>query len=141
MKNFLYFLPLIFIFLSCEENDSEPQITASEEALINAVQNGSWRITLFVEDGIDETSDYSGISLNFLAEGKMEAETSGQLMLEGSWRTLRDDGQTELWITFVGNEKLEEISDDWYVISATDVKIELEDDNDQFIDKLTLTRE
>jgi hypothetical protein len=141
MRYLFYFLPLVFLLNSCDENDSDPVLTASEESLINAVQNGAWRITLFVEDGEDETSDYSGIRLNFLPDGKLNAANNGQAFLQGSWKTLRDDGQTELWITFVGNEKLEEISDDWYVISATDVKIELEDDNDQFIDKLTLTRE
>ena len=141
MKNLLYLLPLAVLFISCDEKEAEPDMLASEETLINAVQNGTWRITLFVEDGVDETSDYSGIRLNFLPDGKLEGLNSGQLLLEGNWSTLRDDGQTELWITFVGNEKLEEISDDWYVISATENKIELEDDNEEFIDKLTLTRE
>ena len=63
------------------------------------------------------------------------------MMEEGIWRTVRDDGKVEFWITFTQNEILEEISDDWYVITMTETKIEMEDDNDQFIDKLTLQRQ
>ncbi|MFC3879710.1 hypothetical protein ACFOSV_05965 [Algoriphagus namhaensis] len=140
MKNLIYAFVLTFLLFSCDDEDKDPILNASEEELVNTVENSVWRISLFIEDGKDETSDYSGITFNFLPAGKIEAFNGGQLMEEGTWKTLRDDGKLEFWITFTQNEILEEISDDWYVLSMTATKIEMEDDNDQFIDKLTLQK-
>lgn len=141
MKRLIYALALTFFLFSCDDEDKDPILNASEEKLVNTIENSVWRVTLFIEDGEDETSDYTGITLNFLPAGKIEAFNGSQLLEEGTWRTLRDDGKLEFWITFTQNEILEEISDDWYVISMTETKIEMEDDNDQFIDKLTLQKQ
>lgn len=140
MKRLIYVFALTFFLSSCDEGDKDPNMLASEENLVNAVENSSWRISLFIEEGIDETSDYAGITLNFIPDGAIEAFEGGQLLERGTWRTLRDDGELEFWITFTQNELLEEISDDWFLVTMNSTEIQLMEDDDAEKDFLTLTK-
>lgn len=122
--------------MACDDNDSEPNLIQNEENLVEAVENSTWRISLFIEDGENETSDYSSISLRFLENGTVEALESGSLIETGTWRTLRDDGRVEFWLDFSDDVRLEELSEDWYLISVSDTEIQLEEDDDTDEDDL-----
>lgn len=130
MKRLLYFLSLTCFLVACDDNDSEPNLIQNEENLVAAVENSTWLISLFIEDGENETSDYSDITLRFLDKGTVEVLESGSLIESGTWRTLRDDGRVEFWLDFSDDNRLAELSDDWYLISVSSTEIQLEEDDD-----------
>ncbi|MHA7129437.1 hypothetical protein [Algoriphagus namhaensis] len=141
MKRLLYSLFLAFLISACDDTDSEPNLSQNEENLVESVQNSTWRISLFIEDGENETSDFSGITLRFLPNGSVEALEDGNILETGTWRTLTDDGRVEFWLDFSDDDPLDELSDDWYLISVSNTEIQLEeDDADDNDDRLTLTK-
>jgi hypothetical protein len=122
---------------ACDEDDDD-YAPASE--MEEKLQQDSWRITEFVDDGQDETNDYNSVVLTFADNGNLSATASGSMSTQGSWLTRVDDGQRELWIQLQGSEFWLELNEDWYLLRETTDQMEFYDD-DSSLDRLTLTRE
>ena len=119
-------------------DDIEPD---SSQEISQTLPSGQWRITEFVEDGVDETSEFTGYLFSFNTNGTIQASKPGiSEVVNGTWNTVIDDGKTELWLAFPKNAKCQELHDDWYTIEMTTQRIRLEDDNDNFTDLLTFEK-
>ncbi|TAI49851.1 hypothetical protein EW142_07420 [Flagellimonas allohymeniacidonis] len=111
--------------------------------------DGTWRITQFIDDGRDETSDFDGFTFTFNADGSVVAE-NGTLSFTGSWFIKLDDSsldddddsdELEFNVSFSLSNDFDELSEDWYVIEYSSNSIRLlDDDDDGEDDFLTLTR-
>jgi len=114
---------------SPDEPLSEGTITTSEltETLVAST---TVRITRFIEDGRDETSRFEGFEFNFTTDGTVLASSASQ-EISGTYRVFRDDGKTELGMTFPSNSALYELTDDWYFRVKTVQDIQFEDSGDQ----------
>ncbi len=131
------FLPLAFLVLllsSCIGDESP----ATE--LRESLQGSRWRVDFFEDEGRNETSDFANWELEFAPDGVLRAYFNQGLSASGTWRTVRDDGQEELWLSLPGFPKLEELNEDWYVVERRDNLIRMEDQDENFIDKLHLRR-
>ncbi|MBT8283646.1 MAG: hypothetical protein KJO86_07935 [Muriicola sp.] len=108
----------------------------SVEAVSNLVVSGSWTITNYVDSGTDETSDYSGYSFTFNADGSLEA-VNGTTVIIGSWSVTSDDSSDDddydsmddidFNIFFSAPPNFEELTDDWDIVSRSSTRIELID--------------
>ena len=150
-------LMFFVLFISCDSDDGnddmmQEQFTAADAVMLQSVANtGNWRITSFVEDNEDITSFFEGFSLTFNNDGALVIQNDA-LSLNGTWRIDYDDDdddndvddlEFELSISAASNdlpEELDELTDDWYVISYTDNRIVLSDDEDGNEDQLILER-
>ncbi len=144
----VFLLGTLALIVSCENDDDDGDImgngqfdSADVAALQNSVESGTWRITRFVDDGEDETSNYEGFVFTFGADGSIVAD-NGTTSFNGTWRVELDDDDDlddlddlELYITFsTSDEAIDELSEDWYVLEFSDNRIRLADDDDDDTD-------
>jgi len=129
--NRLLLIVLILGLFSCDldgNGSSSSSNISVAELTEDLVQNSGLRVVQFIEDGKDETSDYSGFIFNFSSDGNVTASRNSQV-ISGTYRVFRDDGETELSMIFPANSFLNEFTDDWYFRGKTNNRITFEDDD------------
>ena len=131
-------LSLIFMLnvaSTCSSDDS-PNSIADPAPLINTVTSGTWTVTFFEDDGVDETYHFTGYNFTFGASNVLTA-TNGTNTYTGTWSVTNDDSNDDdspsssdldFNIFFASPANFnDELSDDWDILSRTDTKIELVD--------------
>jgi hypothetical protein len=117
----LLILLSLTVFSACQPDDDD----ASNLPIDNTIVDGTWRVTRFSEDGVDETSHFSGYDFTFVANGAVTA-TNGATTVNGTWAQGTDDSTPKLILNFnVASGYFEEISEDWRIESATATRMEL----------------
>ncbi|MGA9239325.1 hypothetical protein [Robiginitalea sp.] len=149
------------LFVTACTSDSDDlsnlaQLQADVEELNETARSGTWTITNFVDDGQDETSDFSGYDFTFNPDGTLLAD-NGTTTVTGTWSITidddssddsgddsdddgldddydddydDDDDEIEFNIFFASPETFSELSEDWYIISFSSDTIQLADDDD-----------
>ncbi len=115
MKKLILLSLIIFLF-SCKRENTN--------SISGEIINGTWAVSKYIDSGSDETSDFYGYTFNFNSDGSIVAINNSTTI--GSWSEYNDDDHTELNILF-SQSPLDELNDDWHVISSDNSKIELED--------------
>ena len=131
-------LSLIFMLnvaSTCSSDDS-PNSSADPAPVINTVTSGTWTVTFFEDDGVDETYHFTGYNFTFGASNVLTA-TNGTNTYTGTWSVTNDDSNDDdspsssdldFNIFFASPANFnDELSDDWDILSRTDIKIELVD--------------
>lgn len=134
---------LLFVGISCSDEDDTSNQVSSPSQMTTTVTDGTWIVTLYKENAVIKTDNYSGYSFIFGTDGSLTA-TNGAAIQSGDWSTYTDSGYTKLDIIFEALDgPFEEISEDWNVISRTDTKIELKhvSGGDGSIDYLTFEKD
>lgn len=126
-------LGLVFVmFTACNNADDEPDIATIQDQIEKNVQSGTWKITYFMDSGVNETSNFSGFTFTFGANGVLTA-TSSSVSYTGTWSisdsNSNDDSQNDLDFNIYFNltNDFEDLNDDWDIQSQTSSKIELID--------------
>ena len=147
MKKIL--LPVIALGLlaACSKwNNSQNQINKT-------AIDGTWIVSSYIDDGDDETADFTTFRLDFLEDGTLNATdllSSNSNPYPGTWsitdsNSNDDDSLDDLDfnINFAVGNKLDDLSDDWDIISYTDTEIKLIDvsGGGGGTDYLTLTKQ
>jgi hypothetical protein len=147
MKKIL--LPVIALGLlaACSKwNNSQNQINKT-------AIDGTWIVSSYIDDGDDETADFTTFRLDFLEDGILNATdlvSSNSNPYAGTWsitdsNSNDDDSLDDLDfnINFAVGNKLDDLSDDWDIISYTDTEIKLIDvsGGGGGTDYLTLTKQ
>lgn len=147
MKKIL--LPVIALGLlaACSKwNNSQNQINKT-------AIDGTWMVSSYIDDGDDETADFTTFRLDFLEDGILNATdlvSSNSNPYAGTWsitdsNSNDDDSLDDLDfnINFAVGNKLDDLSDDWDIISYTDTEIKLIDvsGGGGGTDYLTLTKQ
>ena len=94
--------------------------------LSSVIATGTWRVGSYIDSGTNETSDYSGIVLEFREDGSILA-TRGDDAFSGTWSTSQSNGAEKLTFNFGDSQPLDEFNDDWDVVSFAATRIELRD--------------
>ena len=131
------FLSLIFVFnvASMCSDDDNSNTAADPSPVINTVTSGTWRITLYEDSGINETTNYSNYIFTFNTNGVLTAANSTSF--NGTWSVTSSnsnddnpDNDLDFNIAFVApapNSFTDDLTDDWDVISHTANRIQLVD--------------
>lgn len=147
LKTIMVFAFVALIF-SCSSSDSN---NATNQNTVNAVENiaksGTWRVTYYFDSDHEETSNYSGYNFTF-ASSNVLTVTNGTNTYTGAWfvtdSNSNDDSIDDLDfnIVFTAPPFMEELSDDWDMISKTSTEIKLIDisGGNGGTDYLTFTR-
>lgn len=147
MKNIL--LPMIALGLlaSCSKWKND------QKQINKAAIDGTWIVSSYIDDGDDETADFTTFRLDFLDDGILNGTdllSSNSNPYVGSWSVTdsnsNDDDSLEdldFNINFAVGNKLDDLSDDWDIISYTDTEIKLIDvsGGGGGTDYLTLTKQ
>jgi hypothetical protein len=129
MKKLICVSMLLVFTLGCGE-DPIPDENPKVEEVENIVTNGKWQITYFFDTDGDETDKYTGYVFQFLPSGSLVAN-DGPASVSGAWSVADqnesndDSDDLDFNISFTTAPLLDELSDDWEIISATNTKIEL----------------
>ncbi len=125
---FLTTILFVFILASCSNSSSDPSVP-SQTVIQNNVQSDSWKITYFNDSGKDETNHFTGYTFTFGANGTLTASASSTQT--GSWSLTdsnsNDDSVSTLDFNIqfsLGND-LDDLSEDWSIVSQTSSRIEL----------------
>ena len=131
---FLSLLFLIFMLnvASMCSDDNDLPSNVNQTQVVNTVVSGTWRITNYVDSGINETTNFTGYNFTFASNNQVTAVGNG-LTVSGTWSVTdsnsNDDSLNDLdfKLSFSAPANFNELSDDWDIISRTDTKIELRD--------------
>ena len=144
---FLTILALVsmsLLSLSCS-NDGNTSDTNSENVaqLQDAIIQGTWKITRFIEDGVNQTSNFNGFNFTFNTNGTVLA-TNGSNPVNGTWTTsVSSSGTPKFVLNFnISNGPFDEISEDWNIESVSSILIDLKhvSGGDGSIDLLLFTK-
>lgn len=109
----------------------------------DSIVEGEWNVTLFQEDGNNETKDYTGYRFKFNTDGSVTVQPGLLTVIyTGTWKTEKDSGHVDFILNFTTPANLEDLSDEWEVLSESKTKLELEDvsGGNGSIDKLTFEK-
>ena len=111
--NYLVLLFILLVLSSCNRDTdfSSPadvlQITENEVV-------GRWRIDRFIDGGIDESSEFAGVSVSFETDGKFFVFKNDNRIYEGVWRIRLD--RIELAVNILNAvDPYDEWNAKWYV--------------------------
>ena len=150
MKKYFCLFAITF-FTSCDLVDSDRSDDFTNDLNVflpdspvsspssNPIQSSNWRIQLFVEEGLDLSKNFEGMTFSFSDGGLMEVQKNEQ-KIAGRWGLERDYPSDELYIDFPKGTVLEELDEDWYVMERLENRIVLEDSYDGFVDRLVFVR-
>jgi hypothetical protein len=142
MKNlkkikFSLVLAMLFVLTTssmCSNDDNGPNQSANNpEAVVNIVNNGTWRITYYYDTDTDETTSFTGYNFTFGANNVLTA-LNGTTTYTGAWsvtdsNSSNDDSISDLDfnIDFSSPAQFLELSDDWEIIEKSTTVIKLKD--------------
>ncbi len=92
------------------------------------MSDGSWKITKYSDDGVDETAQFSAYTFTFDSNGTV---STGDF--SGTWSTSEDNSNddsnsdVDFNIAFAVSNNLDDLTDDWEITSQTKDKLELQD--------------
>ncbi|EAZ96168.1 hypothetical protein FBBAL38_02075 [Flavobacteria bacterium BAL38] len=130
-------LALVFLLnvASMCSNDDNSNSSADPTPVINTVTSGTWRITFYEDNGVDETTNYSNYNFTFNSNGVLTAANTTSY--NGTWSVIADnsaddnpDNDFDFNISFTTPAPIsftDDLTDDWEIVSYTATKIELID--------------
>ena len=129
-------LALVFLLnvASMCSDDNDTTNTADPTPVINTVNQGTWRITLYEDNGVNETNNYANYIFTFNSNGVLTAVNT--TTYNGTWSVTasnsNDDSQDDLdfniaFLAPAPSAFTDDLTDDWDIISYTANKIQLID--------------
>jgi len=117
----------------CSSDDNSSSSSSNPNPVINTVNQGTWRVTSYIDSDTDETSHFTGYNFTF-ATGNVLTATNGTNTYTGSWSVTIDNSNDDnpssdldFNILFASPANFADLSDDWNIVSRTDTKVELID--------------
>lgn len=114
----------------CSSDDDNPS-SADPTPVINTANQGTWRITSFVDSGNDETNHFTGYNFTFGASNVLTA-ANGVNTYAGTWSVTSDDNNDDnpgndldFNIAFVSPADFAELTEDWHIVSYSATSISL----------------
>lgn len=148
MKNIFVFALFSFFIIgtltSCNSYDDSSDNNSNIIVQLQAsIKVGTWRVSNFVEDGVNQTHHFTGYVFTFSENGTVSA-TNGTTTVTGTWSTSSSSSSGPKFILNfnVTSGPFEEISEDWRIESVTSVLIDLKhvSGGDGSIDLLTFAK-
>jgi hypothetical protein len=132
-------LALIVTSTACSKSDDSASPDDLSATLKQEISTDSWIVSSYIDKGKNETSDYSGYTFTFSDNGTLTANNSG-MTFTGTWRIgsnhngSDDSGNhsgndNKLIMTISGNDQMDELTDDFLIVSISVSEIALKDDN------------
>ncbi len=104
---------------NCTDNGGD----GNTGALATTLADGLWVVGSYTEDSDNQSSNYSGYTLNFNSDGTVVADNGSAI--NGTWGP--QNSESELFFNFGTTGPFDEFNDTWDVISVSDTQVELQD--------------
>lgn len=140
MKTIISKLVVVALLLSsltisscASDDDNNQEQTGQQISQIKSIlTSGTWIITEYIDSGTDETNHFAGFNFTFNNNGVLTADKASE-SYEGTWSITNsnsDDDSTDdldFNIAFNVSNDLDDLTDDWNLLSHSSNKIELID--------------
>lgn len=129
MKKILILFAVV-IFASCSKDDKPGDVHPTKfEQIKTTLPEGQWKVSTFIVGQSDKTSDFESFVFTFNQDGTVIGETD--LFSEtGTWTYDNTSSTSEkLVLVFGETDPFPELNDDWDILSVTNSKVELSDNN------------
>ena len=117
----------------CSSDDNNSNPPADPTPVINSVNQGTWRITLYNDSGTIKTSNFTGYNFTF-GTGSALTASNGSNTYNGTWSVTSGDSNDDnpsndldFNIGFTTPANFADLTDDWDIVTYTASKIELRD--------------
>ena len=97
-----------------------------------------WVVSYFWDKDKDETNDFSGYSFEFQDNNVLIAYLPDGSTKTGIWTT--NSSNNTLHFVISGTYALDEMNDEWVIITQTNTVIKLKDDNTTHLEELHFTK-
>jgi len=142
MKTFTHMLVAAIMITSaaCSKTDDSANGTDLSLTVKKEIITDTWVVSSYVDKGKNETSNYTGYLFTFSDNGTLTANVSGT-SFTGTWSIGSDDSpgddsgnhssvdDNKLVLTISGNYQMDELTDDFLIVSISETEIVLKDDN------------
>lgn len=124
-KSILPIALLIATLSSCNKSKTQNNIQ-------DAIQQGTWVVSSYIDNGNDETIDFTAFRFTFNQDGSlqvMDLLSSSTNQFTGQWSITdsnsNDDSMDDLDfnVTFNVGNKLDDLTDDWDIVNQTEIKL------------------
>jgi hypothetical protein len=128
-------LAIICMLMACNDDDdsSVNNTNPAIAEIVNTVNQGTWRISTYTDDGVDETGHFTGYVFTFDDNNVLTA-TNQVNTYTGTWSVTdsnsNDDSpesDVDFNISFAAPANFAELTDDWDILSRTGDRIRLVD--------------
>lgn len=151
---FIIFYIVVSSTVSCKKDTQRDsgsfEIQGNQKEMI---ASGTWKVSSFIDNGTDLTSDFNTYQFQFENDGSAVANSSGiGVLYFGVWNLakacignhndagkLSGETSNKLQIKLHGNYHMDEISDKWEIIKLTSTEIWLKAESRNSIKKIHLT--
>jgi hypothetical protein len=123
----------VVILFSCKGKE---EITTN---ISTTLQDGSWKITYFIDSTENETNHFTGYGFQFGSDQTVNA-AKDSVTISGEWHTGDDDDLTNLIIEFEDIPDFKDLNADWDAYELTDTLIKLRDFDNLGNDYLTFQK-
>jgi hypothetical protein len=152
MKTFAHLLvtAIIVTATACSKTDDSSATTDLSATVKKEIITDTWMIGSYIDKGKNETSNYTGYSFTFSDNGILTANVSGT-SFTGTWSIGSDHSgsddsghdsgdDSKLILSITGNYQMDELTDDFQIVSISENEIVLKDDNPTKIKELRFVR-
>lgn len=111
----ILFFAVTLLASSCTKDDNSNNNSGNNNANV-VPASGQWKISYFF-DKQEETSNYTGYTFDFAANGTLTTQGNGQTYT-GTWQTNVDDSKDKFVINYTGTvpSALQELEEDWLIL-------------------------
>lgn len=129
LKSILPIALFIVTLTSCNKSKTQNNIQ-------DDIQQGTWVVSSYIDNGNDETMDFTAFRFTFNQDGSlqvMDLLSSSTNQFAGQWSITdsnsNDDSIDDLDfnVTFNVGNKLDDLTDDWDIVSQSETEIKLVD--------------
>jgi hypothetical protein len=127
----LFCLFMLNIASMCSDDDNDNSSSTDPSLVINTVNQGTWRVTSFIDSGANETSHFTGYNFTF-GNANVVTATNGMNTYTGTWSITSDDdgddnpgGDLDFNIAFANPAEFNDLSDDWNIVTYSSSTIAL----------------
>ena len=128
MKKIQLILPMLMLLftVACSDNSNDDDTSnITQTQLQTTVSGKTWVITSYVDDGNNQTSNFSGYDFTFNSDGSASA-TNGTTTVNGTWSYGSDNSTPKFILYFGMSSPFDELDEDWKIVSLTTSKISLD---------------
>ncbi|MBX2931246.1 MAG: hypothetical protein KF781_04765 [Chitinophagaceae bacterium] len=118
MKNKQLLSILILVVLCISASCKKMIDKIKEQTVMDAITNGVWYVSKFVEDGTNNTANFNGWEAKYLDDGTFTCSKTGETTATGTWVGNATDWTFKITFTNTPTPPVEKLGGTWTVTRA-----------------------
>jgi len=118
------------IDLTLEDNKLTLEKVCLEDKTLleDTLNEGTWLVANFINNGVGETENYNDFVLDFMPDGTVTATKLNDL-INGTWEVVYDSGELKLVLNFNDAIPFNEFNEDWLTVDVQTTRVEVKNIN------------